>query len=141
LWLRNLEKAENARDHLTRLGIHGRLVDASRRSLEAGIDALSGNTTDAVAAFAEASGMLREHDMPLDLSLCLMDEVATLGLAEPAGRDAADEARQLLKDLGAVVLIDQLEKLVGRGAVPEPAEVEQTSATRETARAEVSVTE
>jgi hypothetical protein len=52
-----------------------------------------------------------------------MDEVATLGVAEPAGQAAAAEARQLAERLGAVVLLEQLERSVegaesGVAAVP-----------------------
>jgi hypothetical protein len=115
LWAGNLDRAVYVSDHLNRLGVRGQWVDASRRSLEAGIAALSGSPAEAAAGFAEATRMLRDHDMPLDLAFCLMDEAVTLGVSDGAGRNAADEARKLLTDLGAVALIDRLDRLMSDG--------------------------
>jgi class 3 adenylate cyclase/tetratricopeptide (TPR) repeat protein len=121
LWLRERDRAVHILDALNKLTVRGQWVSASRRSLAAGIAALAGQTADAVAGFAEATRILRDHGMPLDTALCLMDEVATIGTDEPAGRAAADEAREILQGLGATVLLDQLDRLAAPSG-PYPAE-------------------
>ena len=72
-----------------------------------------------MAVFAEATDLLRDR-MPLDLALCLMDEVATVGTGDPAGAAAADEARAILERLGATVLLAQLDRLMGDEAIDAP---------------------
>jgi len=123
LWLSDVSRARAAYEALKPLTIRGQWVDASRRSLAAGIAALEGNSHEALTGFTEAARMLRDHYMPLDLALCLMDEVATLGTDEPAGRAAAEEAREILQNLGASALLGQLDRLEsgsGSGSVPAP---------------------
>ncbi len=114
LWLRDRDRAARLSALLSALSARGIWIDASRRVLVAGIAALEGRTREAVAGFADATRVLREHGMPLDTALCLMDAVATLGVEEEAGRTAADEAREILERLRAVVLLEQLDALVGQ---------------------------
>ncbi len=116
LWLRDVERAERIRTSMSAQSVRGQWVDASRRSLDAGIAALKERPAEAVAGFADATRVLREHSMPLDLALCLMDEVATVGVAEPAGRAAVDEAREVLTRLGATALLTRLDALVSTPA-------------------------
>ena len=111
LWLRDVDRARDAEKALNGLTVRGQWVDACRRSLAAGIAALEGNSHEALTGFTEAARMFRDHGMPFDTALCLMDEVATLGTDQPAGRAAADEAREILQNLGASVLLDQLDRL------------------------------
>ncbi len=64
-----------------------------------------------------------------------MDEVATVGMTEPAGRAAAGEAREILERLGARVLLAQLDRLTAAStntatlaaAQPTEAAVETTA--------------
>ena len=114
-WLRDAEQAAKIHDAFDALAVRGQWVDACRRSLEASIAGLAGRTAEAREDFAEATRIVRDHGMPLDAALCLMDEVAILGTDEPAGRAAADEAREILESLGASVLLGQLDRLI---AVP-----------------------
>jgi class 3 adenylate cyclase/tetratricopeptide (TPR) repeat protein len=124
LWLRDRDRAAHIHDALNALSVRGQWVEASRRSLAAGVASLDGQTAEGVAAFAEAARMLRDHDMPFDLALCLIDEVATIGNPDKA-REAADEAREILTGLGATVLLEQLDRLE---ANPPPAAKRRTAA-------------
>jgi class 3 adenylate cyclase len=125
LWLRKGDRAAVILDALNLLSVRGQWADASRRSLAAGIAALAGRTAEAIAEFTEAARMLRDHGMPLDTAMCLMDEVATVGMGEEAGRKAADEARETLTRLGATVLLEELNLLIGSsstaGVASQPA--------------------
>jgi class 3 adenylate cyclase len=117
LWLGDRRRARRVLDLFEALTLRGMWLDASRRALAAGLAALEGKTAEAIAAFAEQARIMRDHGMVLDLAMTLMDEVASVGVAEPAGRAAADEAREILTRLGAKVLIDRLDQLT---STPEP---------------------
>ena len=135
LWLGNRGLAGNLLDNLNELTLRGLWLDAMRRSLDAAVAALDGRTADAVGAFAEQLRILREQDLVFDTALVLMDEVATVGMTDPAGRAAAGEAREILERLGAKVLLAQLDRLTAAStntailaaAPPTEAAVETTA--------------
>jgi len=116
LWLRDIDLAHSAEAAFAGLGVRGRWLDSCRRVLDGGIAGLEGRRAEADALFVESVGTLRDDGVMFDVALCLMDQVATLGVADDAGRAAADEARQILERLGASVLVQRLEALVDESA-------------------------
>ncbi|CAN5244747.1 hypothetical protein BH24CHL7_BH24CHL7_11840 [soil metagenome] len=101
---------------LVKFAVRGKWVDASRKSLDAGILALEGRTAEAVALFSEATQTHREGGVALDTALCLLDQVAVLDAGQPPAQAAAEEARQVVDRLGAAALHEHLERLLGRQA-------------------------
>ena len=90
--------------------MHGRVVDASRQTIEAGIAALEGRTAEAVSLYAEAARQLRDLGLPLLVALGDLDLLATLGPG--AARVAAEqEARDIVAKLGATALLPRLDAL------------------------------
>ena len=128
LWRHDAAGARAALRDLEGMQLRGRLLDAMRQTLEAGIAALSGRTPEATAAFADAARRYRELAVPLALGLSDLDAVATLGADTPAGLAAADDARDVLTRLGATALLDRLDapeaarpaKARSRAAAAEP---------------------
>jgi hypothetical protein len=123
LWQGDAERARLVADRFRGFNLRGKWVNACRTVLDAGIAALEGRNLEARSGFRDAIGTLRDEGVLLDVLLSLIDEVATLGVTEPAGQAAAAEARQLAERLGAVVLLEQLERSVegaesGVAAVP-----------------------
>jgi hypothetical protein len=99
--------------------MHGRVVDASRQTIEAGIAALEGRTAEAVSLYAEAARQLRDLGLPLLVALGDLDLLATLGPG--AARAAAEEeARDIVAKLGAIALLPRLDALA---AGPSPSGV------------------
>jgi len=111
LWRGDAERAQRVAERLPDHG-HGRWIDASHAVLMAGVAALEGRRLEARSAFSESIAALRDDGALLDVLLARIGEVATLGIAEPAGQAAAAEARQIAERLGAVVLLRQLESAV-----------------------------
>jgi hypothetical protein len=128
VWLRDRARAERLVGLLEALSVRGLWTTASIRGLNAGIAALAGRPTDAIGAFTDAARTLRELGLPLDTALLLMDEAATIGVGDPAGRAAADEAHEILTRLGAVVLLDRLDALAGGATAPPAAESAEAAA-------------
>jgi tetratricopeptide (TPR) repeat protein len=129
LWLRDRDRAARVLDLFNALTLRGVWLEAARRSLAAGVAALDGRTAEAVGAFAEQVQAMRENGMAFDVALALMDEVASVGVVEPAGRAAANEAREILTRLGATVLVDRLDQLTATqspAAAPTKAEAIST---------------
>jgi len=117
LWSRNATQARRALASLDGMQIGGRLFDADRRALQAGIAALEGDSGEAAGLFAQATRALRELGLPFALALTDLDVVATLGTGESPGRAAADEARDIITRLGATSLLVSLEGLIaGEGS-------------------------
>ena len=134
LWLREGDRAAHILEALNTLSVRGQWADAGRRSFAAGIAALSGQTAEANAGFVEAARVLRDHGMPLDTAMVLMDAVATLPPAEPVARDAAVEAREILTKLDAQALLPQLDRLVADAAARAQGQTTDTkSATKQAA--------
>jgi class 3 adenylate cyclase len=132
LWSRDAARAKAALRYIEEMRMRGRVLDATRMTLEAGIAALSGKRDDAINGFGEAARLFRELDLPFALAVTLLDMIATLGPELPATRSAADEAREVLTRLRANALLQRLDELTaagpkGRGkptkAAPQPSPV------------------
>ena len=116
VWLRDIEQSSQRLAQMNSLTLRGMWLDAVRRALAAAVAAFEGRKQEAIAGFAEQVRVLRDAGMVLDVALVLMDEVAAVGTDEPAGRAAADEAREILTKLGAKVLLEYLDQLVANPA-------------------------
>jgi class 3 adenylate cyclase len=117
LWSRDRQRAGQLLARADELFARGRWADACRRALEAGVVALDGQPAEARDKFEAALRPLRENGVLFDVALCLTDMVATLGVEDPAGQAAAQEARQIGERLEAVALLAQLDRLVAPPAV------------------------
>jgi class 3 adenylate cyclase len=111
LWMRDLDRAKKALASLDDLQIRGRLFDAGRRAVQAGVAALEGRPGEAAAGFAEAARHLRELGLTFPLALTDLDVVATLGAESGPGQAAADEGRDILGRLRADALLARLAQL------------------------------
>ena len=89
-------------------GFRGRWMATAWLTTEAGLAALEGRSNEAIALYERARRLWNELGTPLDLALCEMD-VAFLLAPHQAADDAADKARQLLREIGSPPLLAQLE--------------------------------
>jgi hypothetical protein len=90
-------------------------MDAQRTIWEAGIAALSGDTTESVRLYHEGRRALRERGVRFMLALSGID-MALLLPGEKETADAVVEAQEILAELGATPFLERLE----RAQVPPP---------------------
>jgi tetratricopeptide (TPR) repeat protein len=101
-------------------GAPGRVMAAIRVELSAGVAALSGDRSSAVAGFVDAVHRWRELEVDFERALCQVTLVATLGPG-PDTVEAAAEARKTFEKLRAQPFIDRLDEMLARragGATP-----------------------
>ena len=116
LWMRDADAAGRALRSLDAMRMHGRILDATKRTLHAGISGLEGRTSEAVAAFGDAARTLRELEAPLLLAFCHLDLLATVDADAAGVRNTAEtEAREILTKLGAGPLLALLDSLATSG--------------------------
>jgi tetratricopeptide (TPR) repeat protein len=94
-----------------------RLIDATRRLIEAALASLDGRSAEAKQAAREAIDAFRALDVPFELALAQLGVVALFGGVSEEGRAAAEEARETLTRLDAHGVLARLDELV---AVPGP---------------------
>jgi hypothetical protein len=97
---------------LEEMGGRGPLVAAQRRAMEAGIDALDGRRTEALAGFRQAIRELDELGAVLDGVFTTIDMATALGPAEPEVRTQVERARATVERLGATALLDRLDAVM-----------------------------
>ena len=105
LWLHDPDRATVALSGMR--GFRGRWMATVRVTTEAGLAALGGRLDEAVVTYERALRSWSELGTPLDHALCELDMALLLG-EHPAGHDAASRARQLLVEIGAPPLLEQL---------------------------------
>jgi hypothetical protein len=88
---------------LNRLPVQGRMVAATRMTLEAGLAAMTGPRAAAEAHYVEAESRWRALDLPFHLALCRLEKHRLLGDSE-----ALVEAVDILRSLGGVGLLKQV---------------------------------
>ncbi|HEY6607917.1 MAG TPA: hypothetical protein VI277_01865, partial [Candidatus Limnocylindria bacterium] len=103
MWDGDRGSAANAMAEIELEPLRGRVVAATRLSLEAGLAAIDSH--DAVAAFARADDAWRALDLPLHLALSQLDADRLLGESAPA----PDELVATLEGLGARGLLGLVE--------------------------------
>ena len=101
-------------------GAHGPPLEADRKTIRAGIAALEGRPSDALALYREALRAWRELGLAWDEALCGLDMATLLDPAEPEVRAAADSAREILTRLGAKPFLERLEVALARSSAFVP---------------------
>ncbi|MCJ7710735.1 MAG: hypothetical protein MUQ32_07860, partial [Chloroflexi bacterium] len=116
-----------------RAGLHGGRPDIAGRALEAagqgfggvhdhdlatiraGLAAVEGRPADAIPLYRSAIAGFREYGVRFSLALAIFDMLTFIGPDDPAVRPLLDEGRAILSDLGATVVLDRFDVLVGGG--------------------------
>ena len=112
LWLREPTLVNEALGKLGELPHHGAWLDASRRTLEAGLAGLEGEVDGAQARYREAIAAWRAGDLRFELALTLL-ECAML-VPHRSDAAAADEAHEILRSLGAESFFERMYALGAR---------------------------
>jgi class 3 adenylate cyclase/tetratricopeptide (TPR) repeat protein len=116
LWAGEDDRVESTIALVEASGLRGRSVTAILATLRAGLEAHRGEPT-AGDRYAEAAGMWRRLDVPLQLALCDIEAAVNLPPDSAPAMAAANEARTILDTLGATALLD----LLGSGRATEAA--------------------
>ena len=106
LWSNDPDRAKVALSGMHRF--RGRWMATVRATTEAGLAALEGRREEALATYERALRSWNELGIPLDLALCELD-MALLLAATPAATNAAKSARRILAEMGAPILLRQLD--------------------------------
>ena len=96
----------------------GRAIDADRATLRAGIAALEGRTSEALAGYRQVLGTWRDLGLVWDEALCAIDMATLLDPADPEVRAAGEAAREILVRLRAAPFIERLDAALARGRRP-----------------------
>jgi class 3 adenylate cyclase/tetratricopeptide (TPR) repeat protein len=117
-----------------RFALHAARVDLARRVLEmvgsgpggvanheietirAGIDAIEGRRDGAIALYRSALAGYRAFGTRFNVALAVIDMATFHGPDDPAVRPLVDEARGILEELGARLLLDRLDELETTGS-------------------------
>ena len=111
----------------------GGVVDHDLASLQAGIAAVEGRTSDALALYRSALAGYREAGCRFDVALTALDMATLIGTDEPAVQASIPEAREILESLSARPLIERLDALTSEGGRERPASTRRATATSEAA--------
>jgi len=96
----------------------GRVVDAKKAELRAGLTALTGSAAEALAQYDESFRAWRELGMELDLAHAQFTSVMVLGTGSTEGRAAARESLAIHQRLGAAPWVALLERALEEGTNP-----------------------
>jgi len=113
-WLGDAPRARAALALFEARPERGRVVAATRQMLQAGLRALEGDRSAAIAAYREAIRSWRDMDVPFWLGLTLLEFATLVGPGEPEARAAADEARAIWTRLGSPPLLARLDAGLAR---------------------------
>jgi hypothetical protein len=91
--------------------------------MEAGLAALEGRRTEAVAGFRDAARRLGEAGLVFEVALNGLLSVRLLGRDDPDARGFAEEARRIFGRLGARPFIEQLDEALADADERAPASV------------------
>jgi hypothetical protein len=118
LLARDASGAQDALDRLALNGTRGRVVDVERATIEAGIAALEGRTSDALAGYRRALSLWGDLGAPWDQAWSTWTAAITLGPEVPEVRAWGAAAVAVLEQLRAAPIVALLEHaLGGPGAV------------------------
>ena len=95
-------------------GLHGPAIEARRASIRAGLAALDGRPSDALALYRDALRRFRDSGLPLDEAFTAIEMATLLDPAEREVRGTADAAREILIRLGATPFLARLDAAVSR---------------------------
>jgi class 3 adenylate cyclase/tetratricopeptide (TPR) repeat protein len=112
LWANDLERALGIAGRLDASGFVGAALDADVGALRAGIAALEGRGTDALAGYREAIRSYRELGLAFDEAAVVVDMATLLPMPErqaPEVLTVGARARETLTRLGATPYLDRLD--------------------------------
>jgi class 3 adenylate cyclase/tetratricopeptide (TPR) repeat protein/ribosomal protein L40E len=122
LWDRDPAEARKDLAALDAAGVHGPPLEADRTTIRAGIAALEGRGSEALALYRQALRAWRDLGLAWDEALCGMDMALLLDPAEPEVRTAAQSTREILVRLGARPFIERLDAALAQRAAEPAAE-------------------
>jgi len=99
-------------------GVHGRAVEADGVTIRAGIAALEGRPTEAIALYRDALRSWRDLGLAWDEALAGVDMALLLDPTDPWVRANAEAAREILVRLEAAPFIARLDAALARPADP-----------------------
>jgi class 3 adenylate cyclase/tetratricopeptide (TPR) repeat protein len=102
-------------------GFHGRVVEARRATLSAGLAALEGRHGEAVGLYRAALAAWRELHVTWEEALTGIDMVSVLDPSQPEVSAAGASTREILVRLGAQPYLERLEAALSRSPVSAPA--------------------
>jgi len=114
LWASDLAAAASDLDELEATGVHGRVATARRLSIQAGIAALEGRTSEAIHLYENALTAWRELRIAWDEALTAIAMTKLLDPAMPEVRRAAEASREFLVRVHAAPFIEQLDTAIAR---------------------------
>ncbi|MBA3778524.1 MAG: AAA family ATPase [Chloroflexi bacterium] len=135
LLLRDPDRVRAALSALDQTGVRGPALSAQQDAIAAGLAALEGRPSEAIAGFQKASRRLRELGVSFDLALYAFLAVSLLGADDDETRALANEAAETFASLGARPLATQLDEVLAGSstrttvAVTRPEAPVPTSAT------------
>ena len=125
LWNRDLDAAREDLALLDAAGVHGPPLEADRKTIRAGIAALEGRPSDALALYRDALRAWHDLGLAWDEALCSIDMATLLDPEEPEVRAAAESSREILTRLGAKPFLERLEAALARSGAGAPTAPEE----------------
>ena len=116
VWLGDRERVRVPLEINLALPIQGRFVEATHHAIQSAAMAMDGDAEGALAAHRESERFYRAVDMPLLLSIGLMEIGTLLDPSIPAVAAAAGEARAIMERLGSPPLLARLDAMLKRQA-------------------------
>jgi class 3 adenylate cyclase/tetratricopeptide (TPR) repeat protein len=118
LWEGGTEEVRRVLDELGRVFSKGAALSADILTIRAGLAALEGRPSEAMALYRDALRAWQALGLQWDEALCSIDMVSVLDPSEPEVRAAAESARAILTRLGAAPYLARLSTALARsGAV------------------------
>ena len=111
---RDPELVRDVADRVAKMPHSGALARAQQREAEGALAAIEGRRDDALAAFGDARRTLLDLGVRWDAALVVLDAI-TLMPDEPQVRAWAAEARPLMVELRASVILDMLDAALAEG--------------------------
>jgi class 3 adenylate cyclase/tetratricopeptide (TPR) repeat protein len=102
-------------------GIHAPVTEIRRRSIQAGIAALDGRTSDALRLYEQALRGWAGLGLAFDEALTALDAVTLLGPSEPQVHIIGNRAREIFTRMKASPLLARLDAAITRRAETAPA--------------------
>jgi predicted ATPase len=109
LWGRDVVTAREIADRLDAYPSSAPTTMAARIAARAGIAALEGRRSDAIAGFEDGVARYRALGQAFDLACASLDYLLLIGPQEPAVRAAAEEARAIFERISARPYLERLD--------------------------------
>jgi class 3 adenylate cyclase/tetratricopeptide (TPR) repeat protein len=118
LWMKDLERARATARRLDDFPGSGSTVQVDRAAAAAGIAALEGRSSDAVAGYLDVLAQWEALGLHFDSARAALDFVLLVGPEIPEARTAAAEARPIFERLGARPYLERLDAALARSSEP-----------------------